>query len=61
MMNFTFQLIDVLALQRIQMKMIIMLVFEHAQNGDLHNHLSKNFEEVTWNDKIGSLYWISEG
>ena len=24
-----------------------LLVFEYAKNGDLHNHLSKNFKEIT--------------
>ena len=38
-----------------------LLVFEYAENGDLHNHLSKNFNEITWKDKISSLYWISKG
>ena len=38
-----------------------LLVFEYAENGDLHNHLSKNFKEITWQDKIRSLYFISRG
>ena len=38
-----------------------LLVFEYAKNGDLHNNLSKNFKEITWYDKIRSLYWISKG
>ena len=38
-----------------------LLVFHYAVNGDLHNHLSKNFKEITWQDKIKSLYWISRG
>jgi len=38
-----------------------MLVFEYAPNGDLHNHLSKSFKEITWKDKIESLSWISFG
>ena len=38
-----------------------LLVFEYAANGDLHNNLSKNFKEITWGDKIHSLYDISEG
>ena len=38
-----------------------LLVFEYAKNGDLHNNLSKNFKEITWQDKIQSLYYISEG
>ena len=38
-----------------------LLVFQYAPNGDLHNNLSKNFKEITWYDKITSLYWISQG
>ena len=38
-----------------------LLVFGYAENGDLHNNLSKNFKEITWKDKIESLYWISQG
>ena len=38
-----------------------LLVFGYAKNGDLHNHLSKNFKEITWKSKIHSLYCISEG
>ena len=38
-----------------------LLVFLYAKNGDLHNNLSKNFKEITWEDKIKSLYWISNG
>ena len=38
-----------------------LLVFEYAYNGDLHNHLSKNFKKITWNDKIDSLWHISLG
>ena len=38
-----------------------LLVFEYAANGDLHNNLSKNFKEITWQDKISSLYDISNG
>ena len=38
-----------------------LLVFDYAKNGDLHNHLSKNFKEITWYYKIESLYPISEG
>ena len=38
-----------------------MLVFEHAPNGDLHKHLSKSFKEITWKDKIESLWNISKG
>ena len=38
-----------------------MLVFEYAKNGDLHNNLSKNFKEITWKDKISSLWSISNG
>ena len=38
-----------------------LLVFEYAKNGDLHNHLSKNFKDITWKDKISSLYKIAEG
>ena len=38
-----------------------LLVFRYAQYGDLHNNLSKNFKEITWEDKIYSLLYISEG
>ena len=38
-----------------------LLVFKHAYYGDLHNNLSKNFKEITWNYKIISVYWISSG
>ena len=38
-----------------------LLVFLHAPNGDLHNNLSKNFKEITWQHKIDSLYSISLG
>ena len=38
-----------------------LLVFRYADNGDLHNNLSKNFKEITWKGKIRSLYWISVG
>ena len=38
-----------------------LLVFEYAQYGDLHNNLSKNFKEITWEYKIGSLWRISDG
>ena len=37
------------------------LVFLYAKNGDLHNNLSKNFKEITWQYKLSSLYWISSG
>ena len=38
-----------------------LLVFDYAKNGDLHNNLSKNFKEITWEDKIDSLRRISNG
>ena len=38
-----------------------LLVFKHAYYGDLHNNLSKNFKEITWDDKISSLWKISKG
>ena len=38
-----------------------LLVFDYAKNGDLHNHLLKNFKEITWQDKIKSLLWTSWG
>ena len=38
-----------------------LLVFEYAKNGDLHNNLSKNFKEITWRDKVYSLWSISLG
>ena len=38
-----------------------LLVFKYAKNGDLHNHLSKNFKKITWENKISSLCRISNG
>ena len=38
-----------------------LFVFEYAENGDLHNYLSKNFREVTWKQKIDSVSQISLG
>ena len=38
-----------------------LLVFSYAKNGDLHNHLSKTFKEITWQNKIISLWSISMG
>ena len=38
-----------------------LLVFLYAQYGDLHNNLSKNFKEITWENKINSLFDISNG
>ena len=38
-----------------------LLVFDYASNGDLHNSLSKNFKEITWQYKIDSLFGISVG
>ena len=38
-----------------------LLVFEYVENGDLHNNLSKNFKEITWKNKIGSLLGILRG
>ena len=38
-----------------------LLVFEYAANGDLHNNLSKNFKEITWQNKVLSLWHISQG
>ena len=38
-----------------------LLVMEYAKNGDLHNNLSKNFKEITWRDKVYSLWSISLG
>ena len=38
-----------------------LLVFRYADNGDLHNYLSKNFKEITWENKISSLWNISYG
>src|SRR5256885_897683 len=38
-----------------------LLVFAYADNGNLHNYLSKNFKEITWNEKISLLYDISYG
>ena len=38
-----------------------LLVFNYAKNGDLHKNLSKNFKKITWQDKISSLFDISQG
>ena len=38
-----------------------LLVFEYAKNGSLHSNLLKSFKEITWKDKINSLWKISEG
>ena len=38
-----------------------LLVFEYCKKGDLHNNLSKNFKEITWPNKIESLWYISYG
>ncbi len=38
-----------------------LLVFDYADNGDLHNNLSKNFKKITWKDKFESLFNISYG
>ena len=38
-----------------------LLVFKYALNGDLHNNLSKHFKEITWENKIRSLWRISDG
>ena len=38
-----------------------LLVFDYAYNGDLHKYLLKNFKEITWKDKIESLFYISGG
>ena len=38
-----------------------LLVFKYARNGDLHNNLSKNFKEITWENKISSLVEILSG
>ena len=38
-----------------------LLIFWYAQYEDLHNNLSKNFKEITWQDKIHSLWKISDG
>ena len=38
-----------------------LLVFHYAKNGDLHNNLSKKFKEITWEQKIYSVYNISLG
>jgi hypothetical protein len=38
-----------------------MLVFEYAENRDLHNYLLKKFKEITWKHKINSLLDISQG
>jgi hypothetical protein len=38
-----------------------LLIFRYAQYGDLHNNLSKNFKEITWQDKIESFWSISDG
>ena len=38
-----------------------LLIFRYAELGDLHNNLLKNFKEITWQDKIHSLWKISDG
>ena len=38
-----------------------LLVFQYVKIGSLHNNLSKNFKEITWQDKIESLWRISSG
>ena len=38
-----------------------LLVFYYAPYGDLHNNLSENFKEITWENKISSLSDISYG
>ncbi len=40
---------------------VYLLVFNYAENGDLHKNLSKHFKEFTWIDKIQSLWSILEG
>ena len=38
-----------------------LLVLNYAPNGDLHSCLSKNFKEITWSNKIFSIYLVSQG
>ena len=53
-------LLDVMELPKIQMRMIICWYLNMLKMV-IYNHLSKNFKEITWENKIRSLYQISEG
>ncbi|RIB21778.1 kinase-like domain-containing protein [Gigaspora rosea] len=37
-----------------------MMIFQYANKGDLHNYLTLNFEELTWEDKLSLLIDISK-
>ncbi len=38
-----------------------MLMMTYANGGDLHNYLQKNFNNITWTNKIDILSKISLG
>jgi len=38
-----------------------MLIMEYAVGGDLHNHLQKNFNNITWEKKLYILQDILQG
>ena len=38
-----------------------MLIMTFANGGDLHNYLQKNFDKVTWQEKLYILWNISLG
>ncbi|UZO14683.1 uncharacterized protein OCT59_006134 [Rhizophagus irregularis] len=38
-----------------------MIVMQYASGGDLHNYLQKGFTKITWNNKLQTLWQISEG
>ncbi|CAB4413158.1 unnamed protein product [Rhizophagus irregularis] len=38
-----------------------MMVLDYAENGSLRNYLDKNYNNLTWNDKVLCLYCIATG
>jgi hypothetical protein len=38
-----------------------MLVMKYADGGNLHHYLQKNFDNVTWDEKLEILLQISNG
>ena len=38
-----------------------MLIMNYASGGNLHNYLQKNFNEITWKEKLKILSDISIG
>jgi hypothetical protein len=38
-----------------------MLVMKYASGGNMHDHLQKYFNDITWNKKLHILWKISEG